>query len=153
MGSFLTARGLHEFARPGGIGQSIARTPFTELTGAQTLGPAAGAAPAGRIAVAGLPGRSGLGSFGGIRAQAAPVAQLPEAKALRASGVRENEVFKSGLSQFEACILSNSTLKASKSYAIPLRTVLHCRTVAAVATASRISASVAPFARALLVWA
>lgn len=57
-----------------------------------------------------------------------------------------------GLRQFEACLLSTSALKASKSYPIPLRTVLQWRTVAAVATASRISASVAPFARAFLVW-
>jgi transposase len=59
----------------------------------------------------------------------------------------------SRLCQFEACLLSSSALKASRSYPMPLRTVLHCRTVAAAATASRTSASVAPFVRAFWVWA
>ena len=54
--------------------------------------------------------------------------------------------------QSDAIVASISALNASKSYAMPLRTVLQCRTCAEVATASRTSASLAPCLRAFLSW-
>ena len=53
-----------------------------------------------------------------------------------------------------ACLstASVSVLNAARSISMPFSTVLQCRVIAAIATASLISASVAPFALATAAW-